>query len=98
VNAVKQVFNEDRRLAILRFLSEDRGYALNTSVLQAALCAIGHCLSRDEVDTHAAWLSEQGLVDVDPMGPVTVVRLTPRGADVAAGHATQPGVKRPMPR
>lgn len=98
MNAVQQAFNEDRRLAVLRFLAEDKGYALNTSVLQDALCAIGHCVSRDEVETQAAWLAEQGLVEVAQVGPVTVVKLLARGVDVAEGRAKQPGVKRPLPR
>lgn len=93
-----QLVMEDRRLAILRFLAEDKGYSLNTSVLQDALCAIGHCVSRDEVNTLAAWLAEQGLVELSQVGPVTVATLTGRGADVAEGRARQPGVKRPMPR
>jgi metal-dependent HD superfamily phosphatase/phosphodiesterase len=98
LNAVQQAFSEDRRLAILRFLAEDKGYSLNTSVLQDALCAIGHSVSRDEVETQAAWLCEQGLVEVGRVGPVNVVKLTGRGADVAEGRARVPGVKRPAPR
>lgn len=98
MNAVQQAFLEDRRLAILRFLAEDKGYALNTSVLQDALCAIGHSVSRDEVETQGAWLAEQGLVEVNQVGPVNVLKLTARGADVAEGRARVPGVKRPMPR
>jgi hypothetical protein len=98
MNDFGKLICEDRRLAILRFLAEDKGYALNTSVLQDALCAIGHCVSRDEVETQAAWLAEQGLVEVNQVGPVTVVKLTGRGADAAMGRATVPGVKRPQPR
>lgn len=98
MNAVQQLFIEDRRLVILRFLAEDKGYSLNTSVLQDALCAMGHNVSRDEVETLAAWLDEQGLVELEKVGRVTVLKLTSRGADVAAGRAVVPGVKRPMPR
>lgn len=95
---VQKAFIEDRRLAILRFLSEDKGYALNTAMLQEALKAIGHNVSRDEVETQAAWLAEQGLVEVEKVGPVTVARLTERGLDCASGAACVPGVKRPGPR
>lgn len=98
MNAVQQAFLEDRRLAILRFLSEDKGYSLNTAMLQEALRAIGHNVSRDEVETQAAWLTEQGLVEVEKVGPVTVAKLTPRGLDCASGAACVPGVKRPGPR
>ncbi|MEG2140817.1 MAG: ArsR family transcriptional regulator [Bilophila sp.] len=89
---------ENRRCAFLRFLAEDPDYALNTSLLQSALEAIGHGVSRDQVNTDAAWLEEQGLVSREDLGGIVVVTLTQRGSDVAAGRATVPGVKRPGPR
>ena len=98
MNDFAKLVNEDRRLAVLRFLAEDRGYSLNTSVLQDALRAIGHTVSRDEVATQVAWLAEQGLVEVNQVGPVTVAKLTERGLDCANGAACIPGVKRPSPR
>ena len=96
--SLKDLLASDRRLVILRFLHEDAGYALNTSVLQAALDSIGHAVSRDCVETDCAWLEEQGLVTLERIESVTVVRLTPRGDDVATGRAYVPGVKRPRPR
>ncbi len=45
-----------------------------------------------------AWLAEQGLVENDDMGGLVVATLTQRGADVAQGRVTVPGVKRPTPR
>ncbi len=98
MNQFVSLITQDRRLAILRFLNEDKGFSLNTSVLQDALCAIGHSVSRDEVHTVVAWLSEQGLANIEQIGAVTVVKLTGRGVDVATGAAVQPGVKRPRPR
>lgn len=93
-----KLVTEDRRLVILRFLDETPSRELNTSVLQSALDAYGHNVSRDQVHTDCAWLDEQGLVDVEAVGPVQVVNLTARGVDVAQGRAVQPGVKRPGPR
>lgn len=98
MSAFRDLVEEDRRLVVLRFLAEDAGYTLNTSVLQDGLCRVGHCVSRDQVATLAAWLLDQGLVEVEAVGPVTVVRLTARGVDVATGRARVPGVKRPSPR
>ena len=98
MNAVQKVFVEDRRLAILRFLAEDKAYQLNTAMLQEALRAIGHTVSRDEVETQAAWLEEQGLVTLERIGPVTVAKLSERGLDCATGACCVPGVKRPGPR
>ncbi|MGD9610472.1 MAG: ArsR family transcriptional regulator [Desulfovibrionaceae bacterium] len=89
---------QDRRLVILRFLLEDQDRTLNTSILQDALDQIGHGCSRDCVETECAWLAEQRLVQIDRVGPVTVVTLTGRGQDVAEGKATVPGVKRPRAR
>jgi len=96
-----ELLAKDRRLAILRFLEGSAGRELNTYVLREALDAIGHNVSRDQVEGDAAWLAEQGLAEVSQVGPpegrVTVVRVTARGADVAGGRALHPGVKRPEP-
>lgn len=88
----------DIRLVLLRSLAEAGGYSLNESVLAAMLGALGHRVSRDRVRTELGWLAEQGLVSTEDVLGVTVATLTPRGADVAGGCATVPGVKRPRPR
>ncbi|WP_041725535.1 VpaChn25_0724 family phage protein [Megalodesulfovibrio gigas] len=93
-----KTLTEDRRLVILRFLSEAQGWHLNTAVLHTALDNYAHSVSRDQVETDAAWLAEQGLVTVEAVGPVRVATLTDRGLDVAEGRAVVPGVKRPGPR
>ncbi len=90
--------SEDRRLVILRLLAEDRDYSLNDSVLQTALEQIGHGVSRDKVRADIDWLAEQELVTRRIVREkIHVATLTQRGADVAAGLATCPGVKRPGP-
>lgn len=95
----RELITSNRRLAILRFLSGEPDYSMNTSVLQTALRHIGHGVSRDVVEADAAWLDEQGLATVERLDiPVTVLRLTTRGADVASGVAAHPGVDRPLPR
>lgn len=94
----KNLLTEDRRLVLLRFLDEAPGRELNTSVLHTALDAYGHAVSRDQVETDAAWLAEQGLITLEVVGPVRVAALTGRGADVVACRAVVPGVKRPGPR
>jgi ribosomal protein L12E/L44/L45/RPP1/RPP2 len=93
-----ELITEDIRLVILRALEEDAGYDLNESVLQSVLQALGHSVSRDRVRVELAWLSEQGMVQVKDVVGVQVATLTARGADVATGQATVPGVKRPRPR
>lgn len=97
MNAFERLLNEDRRLMILRLLAQDPGYRLNIYVLRPALDAVGHAVSMDKVEGDLAWLAEQGLVTVGKASDVTVATLTARGADVGAGRATVPGVKRPEP-
>ncbi|NCG55189.1 MULTISPECIES: VpaChn25_0724 family phage protein [Serratia] len=86
---------EDMRLVTLRILSEMPGYTSNSSVIFEGLTRYGHNPSRDLVKSELLWLEEQGLVSTEDIGTVLVVRLTARGADVAAGRAIVPGVKRP---
>ncbi len=96
--SLHKLLTEDRRLVMLRFLAEDPSYSLNTSLLHDALLLLGHSASRDQVETDAVWLAEQGLVTVEHVQSVTVARLTPRGLDAAKGLAVIPGVARPGPR
>jgi len=97
VNAFERLVNEDRRLVILRILTEDTGYRANAYVLRPALDAMGHTISMDKLEGDLAWLSEQGLVRIERTSDITVATLTQRGADVALGRATVPGIKRPEP-
>lgn len=86
---------EDRRLVILRVLAELPGYRTNSFLLTTLLGKFGHEPSADQVKTDLAWLQEQGLVSVEVVESVHIATLTTRGADVAAGRAVVPGVKRP---
>ncbi|CAM4295352.1 MULTISPECIES: VpaChn25_0724 family phage protein [Stenotrophomonas] len=90
---------EDRRLVLLRLLSEQNGYRANSSVLHAGLNVLAVAASRDDVLTDLTWLSEQSLVRVDePVPGVMVAELSARGHDVSRGMASVPGVSRPSPR
>jgi len=93
-----ELIEADRRLVILRCLEEDAGYSLNESVIQTALEALGHNVSRDRVRTDLGWLKEQGLVSLSEVMGVQVAYITPRGAEAARGLIVVPGVKRPRPR
>lgn len=86
---------EDRRLVILRVLSELPRYSANSSVLYTALSQFGHYPSRDVVKTELVWLEELDLVKLEDVGPVIVATLTERGLDVAQGRCEVPGIKRP---
>ena len=96
--SLQDIYDADRRLVILRILSEDAGYSVNSSLMQSALAHVGHDVSRDRVRADFAWLAEQGLVTVRELSAdLHLALLTERGGDVAAGRATCPGVARPGP-
>ena len=88
---------QDQRLLVLRILSELPQYRSNSSVMATLLGEYGHHPSRDQVKTELVWLGEQSLIKVEDIGSVLVVTLTERGADVAAGRASVPGVSKPRP-
>lgn len=94
-------YREDRRLVLLRLLSEQPGYRTNSSILHAGLDKLGISATRDDVLTDLSWLRDQGLLRLDQILEVTnlyVAEITNRGADVAHGRAVVPGVSRPSPR
>lgn len=89
---------EDRRLSVLLVLAQTPGYSASVFLLRDAIGQIyGHSASIDQVRTDIAWLAEQALVTARAAANVTLATLTTRGADVAAGRASVPGVKKPMP-
>lgn len=93
-----KTLTEDRRLSLLLMLAETPGYRANAFLLRDAIAEVyGHDASIDQVKTDVAWLAEQGLVSQTITGEVVMAALTARGVDAAAGRATVPGVKRPMP-
>ncbi|WP_422099106.1 ArsR family transcriptional regulator [Variovorax sp.] len=87
--------SEDRRLVVLRVLAEMPAYRTNSFLLHTLLQQWGHDPSVDQVKGDIAWLQEQQLLTYEDVEGVFVVTLTTRGADVAAGRAVVPGVKRP---
>lgn len=93
-----ELVTSDIRLVILRALAEDLGYSHNESILHSILAEFGHSVSRDRVRTELYWLQEQSLLTLKDVAGCLVATVSQRGADVAAGSATVPGVKRPGPR
>ena len=89
----------DRRLAILRFLSEQADYSLNEGVTQMALKGVGHTISRTAIAADFDWLAERKLVTITSIGEgrIRVAWLTQLGSDVAQGLEQVEGVKRPGP-
>lgn len=97
MSSYRELLAADRRLIILRLLAESAEYRANAYLLASALPGFGHSVSHDTVAADLAWLDEQGLASTDDTAGLTVATITARGADVAAGRARHPGVKRPEP-
>ena len=89
----------DRRLVILRALSEDvSGGTANENVLQLALRAFGHQVGRDMVRADLEFLREHQLVTLEKIDgmrtEIWIGKLLPAGEDVAYGKSRHPGVAR----
>lgn len=92
---------EDRRLVLLRLLSEQPQYRANSSNLHAGLHALAVAATRDDVITDIHWLRDQGLLRLDEVPEVPsmyICTLSARGHDVAEGAARVPGVSAPHAR
>lgn len=87
----------DRRLVLLRALEAAAQYRANAILLRRYCDTVGHVVSADAIETDLAWLKEQGLATLELVQGLTIATLTERGADVANGRASQPGVARPQP-
>ncbi len=88
----------DRRLVMLRALTEVPAYALNETVLKAALHHFGHRVGHDMVRADLDYLARHGLLAVEKVskqtGDIWVATLTAFGDDVARGMSTHVGVAR----
>lgn len=92
-----QFQTEDRRLVLLRALSNAAQYRANAFLLRRFCDAVGHVTSADKIESDLAWLAEQELIGLEKQEGVTVATLTARGLDVATGRARVPGVQQPAP-
>jgi hypothetical protein len=94
-NSFSHLVTEDRRLVILRVLSESGGYSANEYLVNTMLANFGHQVGRDRLRNDLSWLEEQELIELKVIGDVYISTLKARGQDVAEGKATCVGVKRP---
>ncbi len=91
----------DRRLVMLRALSEAPGTAMNEDVCRTALNHFGHRVAGDIVRADLHFLAEHSLVRLEKIaaarGDLWIAHLTGSGSDVADGSKTHPGVARLRP-
>ena len=97
MNAYVQAEEERYRLDALRLLEATSGYEMNHRAVGEALRTRGHHRSADAQADALHWLAQRGLIGIREEAGFVVARLTDRGADVAAGRETVPGVARPQP-
>lgn len=96
--SLEKLLTEDLRLVLLRGLFDVPGYSHNESILQRVAGTYAHRVSRDRIRTELSWLKEQGLITTEEVCGYLIATLTVRGADVAQGNVTVPGVQRPAPK
>ena len=92
-----KIIQEHLRITILRMLNDDPNYTTNESIITEYAPDFGVFPSRDQVRSELAWLRDQGLVRYKDDNGIIIASITQRGADVAKGRTTVPGVKRPSP-
>jgi ribosomal protein L12E/L44/L45/RPP1/RPP2 len=95
---VDSTTTEHRRLAVLKHLESSSEFTSNASILNDVVNGVGVPTSEDQMRACLSWLTEQELIEMTDHGHVVVATATVRGAEVARGRATHPGVKRPSAR
>jgi len=92
---------EDRRLVILRLLSETRGFTLNSSQVQMGLEMVSVPCTRADVIDDLRFLGNNGLLRMTPVPGIENlygVVLTNDGDEVVKGRSVVVGVSTPGPR
>lgn len=95
----RKLIAQRRRLMML-VLAHKCGNTVNVDVMHLSLQGIVPC-TLDDLRADMLWLGEEGLASMSDYGPdgenVQAMELTRRGAEVANGSNTHPGVARLMP-
>lgn len=91
---------EERRLVLLRCLSDAPGYSANESVLRTALEHYGFSVGRDTIRADLGFLVDHTLVRREVLHPPSggelwLLHLLPAGDDVAQGRERHYGIARP---
>lgn len=94
----REELQQHARLAILRMLEDAPRYTSNVSIMTDLLPRFGISYTRDQVTTEVHWLRDQGMLILEDLDGFIVCTATTRGAEIAQGMATHPGVQRPRPR
>jgi len=94
-----ECLREDRRLALLRLLSEQPGKQANSSTLHAGLQFLHLIAERHEVIDNLRFLQTHQLVEMVQLGSISPdlygVKLRARGIDVVNGLVEVAGISSP---
>lgn len=101
MSSLSETFAKDRRLVILRLLSEQDGYSLSASMLTKAVRELRHAVYDDTIAADLVMLDQHTLItrEEERHGTKTLVfaTLTRLGLDVARGRP-HPMVDQPSPK
>jgi len=97
MNQYQKQLEEDRRLVILRTLSEIPSHTLNESVIETTLSAIGHdYVMRKNVREDLRFLNDCGCLTIEWYdNKFMKATLTRRGVYVSQGKELIEGIKKP---
>jgi len=101
MSSLAETLAKDRRLVILRLLSEVPNYSLSASMLTKAVRAMRHAVYDDTIAADLVMLEQHGLLtrEEEPLNGKTLVfaTLTRFGLEVANGRP-HPMVDQPSPK
>jgi Fe2+ or Zn2+ uptake regulation protein len=83
------------RLLIIQLLHEQPAERANDQLLIDAVQATGLPATADQVRTALSWLTEQGVLEKEPLQRFTIYGLTERARDHLARRTRLDGVRRP---
>lgn len=96
-----EAFDKDRRLVILRLLSEQDDYSLSASMLTKVVRLMRHRVYDDTIEDDLKLLARERLVSLEPLAmpdkTITIATLTKLGRDVVAGRPHHL-IAKPSPR
>lgn len=91
------LIDKDIKFWILKVLSIDSDFKVNTNILQLALRDVGHDLSINALNQHLNILEDVKLVELENLEHLTIVKLTRNGIDTVEGRQKCNIVRRPYP-
>lgn len=90
----KQLYPE-ARITMLQLLDDAPDGTSNAEMLTALLKGTATHLWIDQVIEQCAWMAERDLVETSTVSGMTLIKISPKGSNLARGLAREEGVDRP---